>query len=74
VPHLLWHGTSVFRSHPKDRPIQSPFTTHEEVWRIYSNLDPHGDSGPLKGEDFIVLHLLWHGASVFAVSSEGIAS
>jgi hypothetical protein len=21
VPHLLWHGTSVFPSHPKDRPI-----------------------------------------------------
>ena len=24
VPHLLWHGTSVFRSHPKDRP--GPFS------------------------------------------------
>jgi hypothetical protein len=21
MPHLLWHGTSVFRSHPKDLPI-----------------------------------------------------
>jgi hypothetical protein len=31
VPHLLWHG-----SYPKDRPIQSPFTTHEGMWRIYS--------------------------------------
>jgi hypothetical protein len=29
VPHLLWHGASVFRSHPKDHPIQSPLTTHK---------------------------------------------
>jgi hypothetical protein len=28
VPHLLWHRTSVSRSHPKDCPIQSPLTTH----------------------------------------------
>ena len=27
---------------PGDRPIQSPFTTHEGMWRIYSNPDPHG--------------------------------
>jgi hypothetical protein len=31
-----------FRSHPKDRPIWSPFTTHERIWRIYFNPDPHG--------------------------------
>jgi hypothetical protein len=31
-----------FRSHPKDRPIESPFTTHEGMWRITSNPDPHG--------------------------------
>jgi hypothetical protein len=43
VPQLLSHGISVFRSHPKDRPIQSPFTTHEGMWRVYSNPDPHGD-------------------------------
>jgi hypothetical protein len=42
MPHLLWHGPSVFRPHPKDRPIQSPLTTHEGMWRIYSTLDPHG--------------------------------
>jgi hypothetical protein len=24
-------------SHPKDRPIQSRFTTHKGMWRIYSN-------------------------------------
>jgi hypothetical protein len=30
------------RSHPKDQPIQSPLTTHEEMWRIYSNPDHHG--------------------------------
>jgi hypothetical protein len=35
-------GPHFFRSHPKDRPIQSPLTTHEEMWRIYSNPDPHG--------------------------------
>jgi hypothetical protein len=34
VPHLLWHGTSVFRSHP-------PLTTHMRMWRIYSNPDPY---------------------------------
>jgi hypothetical protein len=28
VPHMLWHRTSVFLSHPKDRPIQSLLTTH----------------------------------------------
>jgi hypothetical protein len=33
-------GLQFFRSHPKDRPIQSPLTTHEGVWRIYSNPDP----------------------------------
>jgi hypothetical protein len=37
-------GLLVFRSHPKDRPIQSPLTTHEGMWRIYSNPDPHGAS------------------------------
>jgi hypothetical protein len=35
-------GPRFFRSHPKDHPIQSPLTTHEGVWRIYSNPDPHG--------------------------------
>jgi hypothetical protein len=35
-------GPWFFRSHPKDRPISSPFTTHEGMWRIYSNPDPHG--------------------------------
>jgi hypothetical protein len=38
VPHLLW----LFRSYPKDRPIQSPLTTHQGVWKIYSNPNPHG--------------------------------
>jgi hypothetical protein len=31
-----------FWSHPKDRPIQSPFITHRGMWRTYSNPDPHG--------------------------------
>jgi hypothetical protein len=52
----LWEGRDLYRatpavtrglgffsrSHPKDRPIQSPFTTHKGMWRIYSNPDPHG--------------------------------
>jgi hypothetical protein len=37
-------GPRFFRSHPNDRPIQSPLTTHEGMWRIYSNPDPHGVS------------------------------
>jgi hypothetical protein len=35
-------GPQFFRSHRKDRPIQSPLTTHKGMWRIYSNPDPHG--------------------------------
>jgi hypothetical protein len=35
-------GPRFFRCHPKDRPIQSPLTTHEGMWRIYSSPDPHG--------------------------------
>jgi hypothetical protein len=35
-------GPRFFRSHPKDRSIQSPLTTHEGMWRIYYNPDPHG--------------------------------
>jgi hypothetical protein len=31
-------GTRFFRPHPKNRPIQSPLTTQERVWRIYSKL------------------------------------
>jgi hypothetical protein len=43
VPHLLWHGTSVFPVFiRRTAPIQSPLTTHEGMWRIYSNPDPHG--------------------------------
>jgi hypothetical protein len=35
-------GRQYFRSHPKDRPIQSPLTTHMGMWRIYFNTYPHG--------------------------------
>ena len=35
-------GPRFFQSHPKDRPIQSPLTTQEGMWRIYSNPYPHG--------------------------------
>jgi hypothetical protein len=36
-------GPRFFLFHPKDSPIQSPLTTHEGMWRIYSNPDSHGD-------------------------------
>ena len=66
VPHLLWHGASVFPVSSEGPPhsvafydalgdvedlfypgssqvpYQSPFTTHKEMWRTYSNPDPHG--------------------------------
>jgi hypothetical protein len=35
-------GLRFFRSHPKDRPIQSPLTTRMGMRRTYSNSDPHG--------------------------------
>jgi hypothetical protein len=39
-------GLQFFRFHPKDNPppppIQPPLTTHEGVWKIYSNPNPHG--------------------------------
>jgi hypothetical protein len=47
-------GPRFFRSHPKDRPNQSPLTTHEGsgLWRIYSNPDPHGYWNPLWEKPF----------------------
>jgi hypothetical protein len=38
VPHPLWHGTLVFQSYPKDRPIQSPLATRKGMQRAYSYL------------------------------------
>jgi hypothetical protein len=46
------------RSHPKDRPIQSPLTTHEGMWRLYSNPDPH--EGPPVGIQCFVWWSLAH--------------
>jgi hypothetical protein len=45
-PHLLWHGTSVFAV-SSDGPLHSvaSYWTHERMWMIYSNLDPHGANG-----------------------------
>jgi hypothetical protein len=37
-----YKGPRFTLSHPKDRPIQLPLTTHNGMWRIYSNPDPHG--------------------------------
>jgi hypothetical protein len=43
VLHLLWHWTSVFpvSSDRPRRPIQSPYTTHEGMSRIYFSPDPY---------------------------------
>jgi hypothetical protein len=41
VPNQLDAEPQFFRSHLKDHPNQSPLTTHEGIWRIYSNPDPH---------------------------------
>jgi hypothetical protein len=30
-----------FQSHPMDHPIQTPIVTHEGMWRIDFNSDPH---------------------------------
>jgi hypothetical protein len=55
-------GPRFFRSHPKDRPIQSPLTTHEDrMWRIYSNPDPHGGEDKWCTELCKIL-LVGHGA------------
>lgn len=43
VPDLLWHGTSILWSHPKDNPIQSLLTTSKGYWG--SNPDPYGILG-----------------------------
>jgi hypothetical protein len=38
VPHLLWHGTSVFPVSSEGPPlVQSPLTTHKGLWRTYSS-------------------------------------
>jgi hypothetical protein len=34
-------GPQFFRSHPKDRPIQSPLTTPMGLQKTHSNSDPH---------------------------------
>jgi hypothetical protein len=54
-------GPRFFRSLPKDRPIQSPFTTQEGVWRIYSNPDPHGffGRGSTSNKETVVEMRIW---------------
>jgi hypothetical protein len=44
VPHLLWHGTSVFPVSSEGPPhsIYSYDTTRMEMQRTYSNPNPHG--------------------------------
>jgi hypothetical protein len=43
LPHLLWHGASVFPvSSEGTPPFSRLLTTHKGMWRIYSNPDPHG--------------------------------
>jgi hypothetical protein len=56
VPHLLWLGARFFRSHLKDRPIQSPLTTHEGcggsilTWILTALVWNQGQSGVLVNE------------------------
>jgi hypothetical protein len=42
VPHLLWHGTSVFPVSSEGPPHSVASYDTRGKWRIYSNLDPHG--------------------------------
>jgi hypothetical protein len=39
---LLWHVTSVFPVSSEGPPHSVAFSTHKVMWRMYSNLDPHG--------------------------------
>jgi hypothetical protein len=59
VPHLLWHGASVF-------PVSSEGPSH--LIASYDSQENHVIFK--KGEIFIVPNLLWHGNSVFPISSE----
>jgi hypothetical protein len=42
VPHLLWHGASVFQVSSDGPPFQSPLTIRKRMWRTYSNPDITG--------------------------------
>jgi hypothetical protein len=61
-------GPRFFRSHQKDRPILSPLTTREGMWRIYSNPGLHGWRGDrddstlvymIKNLSFVSLSFYW---------------
>jgi hypothetical protein len=60
-PRFLW-------SHPKDRPIQSPLTIHEGMWRIYSNPDPHG----VKKGGGRTVHNIFHLYGDVTITGEGL--
>jgi hypothetical protein len=60
--HNRWRAAKfrlMLGAHPRDRPFQSPLTTHKGMQRIYSNPDPHGSSisGPLR-------HTMWCGGPI----------
>jgi hypothetical protein len=44
VPHLLWHGASVFPVLSEGPPHLVASYNTQGMWRIYSNPDPHGAS------------------------------
>jgi hypothetical protein len=44
VPHLLWHGTSVFPVSSEGPPHLVASYDPQGMWRIYSNPDPHGET------------------------------
>jgi hypothetical protein len=57
-----------FRSHPKDRPIQSPLTTRMGTQMTYSNPDPHGACYQWRAEKLRPLlsaHVLWTGRYLY---------
>jgi hypothetical protein len=41
VPHLLWHGTSVFPVSSEGLPHSVAYYNTQGMWIIYSNPDPH---------------------------------
>jgi hypothetical protein len=68
-----WTGRDLYRAtpavtqdlgfssltNPMDRPIQSPHTTHKEMWRTYSNPDPHGSVNTVNNQSINQREVGW---------------
>jgi hypothetical protein len=59
-------GPRFFRSHPKERPIQSSLTTRKGMRRTYSNPDPHGVFTQRYVSRFIGIHCSGEGVQCTA--------